>query len=114
MSASSKYCNAQKFFNLEAKGSSLYVAAVQKADSDAIASETLQFRFNRKLADLELIGAEHSWESFSDGSYGRLSFNYLTGSAVEYKRMHGKIKESKRSTFPISQLARLNGFDCDK
>jgi hypothetical protein len=114
MSASSKYCDAQKFFNLEAKGASLHVSAVQKADASEIASETLQFQFNRQLGDLELIGREDAWESYTEKSYGRLSINYKAGRAVEYARERDRIKETRRSKLAVSRLARLNGFDCDK
>lgn len=114
MSASSKYCDAQKFFNLEAKGANLHVSAVHKADADEIASETLQFKFNRQLGDLELVGRENVWESYTKKSYGRLSVNYKAGSAIEYARERGRIKETKRSKFAVSQLARLSGFDCGR
>ncbi|MFY9258881.1 MAG: hypothetical protein WAO71_00065 [Gallionella sp.] len=113
LSISSSYCDAQKFYNLGAKGGSLFVEGVDKADGDGMASTTLQFRFNKKLNDLELIGMENRWESFQDNSYGRLSVNYPAGLAIEYERVRGNIKATKRSRFAAPQLARLNGFACD-
>jgi hypothetical protein len=114
LSISSKYCDAQKFFGLEAKGSSLFVTEVHKADGDGLITNTLQFRFNKKLADLELIGRENIYESFQDKSYGRTSVNYPAGMTIVYERIHGRIKAKERSRFEPPPLARLNGFDCDK
>lgn len=114
MSASSKYCDAQKFFVLEAKGSSLFVTEVHKADADGSTTNTLQFRFNNKLADLELIGRENVYEAFQKKSYGRTSVNYPAGMTIVYERMGGRIKVKERSRFTAPLLARLNGFDCDK
>jgi len=113
LSISSTYCDAPKFYNLDAKGASLFVTGVHKADEDGSAADTLQFRFNKKLNDLELLGMENIWESFQDNSYGRLSVNYPAGLAIEYKRVRGHIKATKRSRFAAPQLARLNGFACD-
>lgn len=114
LSISSRYCDAQKFFNLEAKGASLFVQEVHKADGDSVITNTLQFRFNKKLSDLELIGTENISESFDDKSYHRSSVNYPAGMVIEYERTRGRIKETKRSHFMTPRLARLNGFDCDK
>ncbi len=113
LSVSSSYCDAPKFYNLDEKGASLFVTEVYNADENDSVSNTLQFRFNKKLNDLELIGKENIWESYQDNSYGRLSVNYPAGLAIEYKRVRGHIKATKRSRFAAPQLARLNGFDCD-
>jgi hypothetical protein len=113
LSVSGEYCDAQKFYNLDAKGTSLFVTEVHKADGDGSTTNTLQFRFNKKLNDLELIGRENIWESFQNNSYGRLSVNYPAGLAIEYERVRGHLKATKRSRFTAPQLARLNGFACD-
>src|SRR3569833_3796564 len=99
LSVSSEDCDTQKFFNLEVKGSSLLVQEVDKADGDGAVTNTLQFRFNKKLADLELIGRENISESFQDDSYNRRSVNYPAGTAIVYERIHGRIEETKRSHF---------------
>ena len=112
LSISSEYCDAQKFFGLDIKGSSLFVTEVHKAEGDSFITDTLQFRFNKKLADLELIGRENIYES--DKSYGRTSVNYPAGVTIVYERIHGRIKEKERSRFATPPLARLNGFNCDK
>jgi hypothetical protein len=114
LSISSKYCVAQKFYNLKAEGPSLFVYEVHKADGDGEVTNTLQFRFNKKLADLELIGRENIYESFQNKSYGRTSVNYPAGTTIVYERIHGRIKATERSRFVAPPLARLNGFDCDK
>ena len=49
LSASASYCRAQKFFNLEAKGTSLFVTAVDKAEDQNSGNTTLQFRLARVL-----------------------------------------------------------------
>jgi len=113
MSASSSYCSAQKFFNLEAKGASLFVTEVHKAEGDAMITETRQFRFNGRLGDLELIGKESVAETY-DGEYHRTSVNYLSGTAVDYERVRGRVQPKARQRFAVSPPARLNGFDCDR
>lgn len=114
LSISSKYCDAQKWFNLDAKGSSLFVTEVHKADGDGSVTNTLQFRFNKALGDLELIGRENIGESFQEKSYGRTSVNYRAGMTIDYERIRGRIKIKERSRFAAPPLARLNGFDCGK
>jgi hypothetical protein len=110
LSISSSYCDAQKFYNLGAKGDSLFVTEVHHVGEDGSITNTLQFRFNKTHGDFELIGKEN----ISEGKeYGRSSVNYLAGLAIEYERVRGHIKATKRSRFAAPQLARLNGFACD-
>ena len=112
LSVSSSYCSAQKFYGLEAKASSLFVTAVHRMD-EPIITETLHFRFNNKLGDFELIGTENVSQSSDDKSYSSHSVNYLAGLDIVKEKRRGRIKERK-SRFAVPQLARLNGFDCDK
>jgi hypothetical protein len=112
MSASSTYCKAQKFFNMEAKGTNLYVTAIQYADPNDIVSETLQFRFNRQVGDMELIGREDAWKSFIHESYDKTSINYKTGKVVTAKRYHGRKRTTEQSSISVAPLVRLNGFNC--
>ena len=114
LTASSKYCDAQKFFDLESKGPNLRISAVHKADESEVASETLHFQFNRRIGDLELIGREDVWEAYAEKSSGRLSVNYRTGSSTEYGRERGRVREARRSKFAVSPLERLSGFNCDE
>lgn len=112
LSASSNYCAAQKFYNLEAKGPSLFVTAVDKAEGDVLASTTLQFRFNRRRGDFELIGKENVWE-VEGKEYGRSSANYPAGKLITYERVKGRIKTSKEKRFAVPSMAVLNGFNCN-
>ena len=110
LSASASYCRAQKFFNLEVKGASLFVTAVDKAEGDALGTTTLQFRFNPRRGDFELIGKEIVWTSGKDG--GRSSVNYLSGKFITSKRVKGRLKASQEKRFVVPALAVLKGFDC--
>lgn len=111
LSASASYCRAQKFFHLEAKGTSLLVTAVDKAEGDDLGSTTLQFRFNPRRGDFELIGKETVWTSGKDG--GRSSVNYLSGKFITSERVKGRLKASQEKRFAVPALAVLKGFDCD-
>ena len=112
LSVSSRYCSAQKFYNLKADGASLFATEVHKAEGDALITNTLQFRFNKKHADFELIGKENIWESGNE--YGRISINYLAGKFIRYERVRGHIRVKEEKRFKVPRPARLNGFDCDR
>lgn len=111
LSASASYCRAQKFFNLEAKGASLLVTAVDKAEDNASGHTTLQFRFNPRRGDFELIGKETVWTSGKES--GRSSVNYLSGKFITSERVKGRLKTSQEKRFAVPALAVLKGFDCD-
>lgn len=111
LSASASHCRAQKFFHLEAKGTSLFVSAVDKAEGDDLGSTTLQFRFNPLRANFELIGKENVWTSGKDS--GRSSVNYLSGKFITSERVKGRLKASQEKRFAVPALAVLKGFDCD-
>ena len=110
LSTSASYCRAQKFFNLEARGTSLWVTAVDKAEGDDLGSTTLQFRFSPQRGDFELIGKEIVWTSGKDG--GRSSVNYLSGKFITSERVKGRPKASQEKRFAVPALAVLKGFDC--
>ena len=112
LSISSRYCDAQKFFNLEAKGGSLFVTEVHKAEGDTLITNTLQFRFNKAHGDFELIGKENIWEEGKE--YGRSSVNYLAGKYIDYERVRGRIRAKEQKRFEVPSLARLNGFNCGR
>ena len=95
---------------MEAKGTSLWVTAVDKAEGDDLGSTTLQFRFNPRRGDFELIGKETAWTSGKDG--GRSSVNYLSGKFFTSKRVKGRLKTSQEKRFAVPALAVLKGFDC--
>ena len=110
LSASASYCRAQKFFHLEAKGTSLLVTAVDKAEGDDLGSTTLQSRFNLRRGDFELIGKEIVWNSGKDG--GRSSVNYLSGKFITSEQVKGRLKTQPPKRFAVPALAVLKGFDC--
>lgn len=110
LSASTSYCRAQKFFHLEAKGTSLLVTAVDKAEGDDLGSTTLQWRFNLRRGDFELIGKETVWTSGKDGS--RSSVNYLSGKVITSERVKGRLKVNAPKRFAVPALEVLKGFDC--
>ena len=110
LSASTSYCRAQKFFHLEAKGTSLLVTAVDKAEGDDLGSTTLQWRFNPQRGDFELIGKETVWTSGKDGS--RSSVNYLSGKVITSERVKGRLKVNAPKRFAVPALEVLKGFDC--
>jgi hypothetical protein len=112
MSESARYCDAHKFFNLSIEKGSLYAEAVQKADSMYFGSDALQFRFNKRLGDLEAIGQEVRWDAFDDETSGSWSRNFLTGAVVEREVVRGRTIKSKRTKAQRQPLMRLNGFDC--
>jgi len=110
LSASASYCRAQKFFHLEAKGTSLWVTAVDKAEGNDLGSTTLQFRFNPRRGDFELIGKETVWTSGKEG--GRSSVNYLSGKFITSERVKGRLKVNAPKRFAVPALEVLKGFDC--
>ena len=110
LSTSTSYCRAQKFFHLEAKGTSLLVTAVDKAEGDDLGSTTLQWRFNPQRGDFELIGKETVWTSGKDGS--RSSVNYLSGKVITSERVKGRLKVNAPKRFAVPALEVLKGFDC--
>ncbi|GAA4419430.1 hypothetical protein [Acidovorax lacteus] len=112
LSASSRYCKAQKFFNLDAKGPSLYATAVDKAEGDDLGSTTLQFRFNPRRGDFELLGKESVWTA-QGRVEGRSSVNYLAGRLVRHERTAGRLKVAEDKRFAVPALPALQGFDCD-
>lgn len=113
LSESARYCDAHKFFNLRIEKGSLYAEAVQKADSTYFGSNTLQFRFNKRLGDLEVSGQELRWDSYDDESSGSWSKSFLTGAVVESEVVRGRTIQSKRAKEQRRPSMRLNGFDCN-
>lgn len=113
LSESARYCDAQKFFNLRIEKGSLYAEAVHKAEASGFTGETLQFRFNKRLGDLEAIGWESHWSSDEDETSGSWSKNFLTDAVVESEVVSGRTIQSKRTKEQRKPLMRLNGFDCD-
>ena len=134
ISVSGQFCEPEKFYNMSIEGSALIVQAVSYADAARAASFTLQFRYNAKLNDFELIGMEEDSVEYDENSSYKVSVNYLTKvirlsrhlgksyikrsttadgieKIVEYSRRSGKHKEA-RTRFANSTIFRLQGFEC--
>ena len=134
LSVSGQLCEPQKFYNLDIRRDSLFVESVQNADASAKYGITLQFRFNSRLGDFELVGNETSSYEYDENSSYIVSVNYLT-SVVKHSRYLRKIYFERRTTangieeivehsrrsgrhkeaithFDSSVLFRLQGFDC--
>lgn len=69
----------------------------------------MQFRYNRNINDLELIGEEE--ESREDGQDYKVSVNYLTG-AVIYNREGGRRRREVKAHLTKAPLFRLQDFTC--
>lgn len=134
LSVSGQFCEPQKFYDLSIRNNSLFVESVNKADASAKNSFTLQFRFNLRVSDLELIGSETNEVEYDENSSYKVSVNYLTR-VVKHSRLLGKsyierrtttngieeiVEHSRRSSwhkeatthFDSFVLPRLQGFDC--
>ena len=134
ISLSGQFCEPEKFYNLSISTNTLFVQAVSYADSARAASFTLQFRYNAKLDDFELIGRKDDSVEYDENSSYRVSVNYLTKvirlsrhlgksyikrsttadgieKIVKYSRRSGKHREAK-TQFDNSMLFRLQGFEC--
>lgn len=134
ISLSGQFCEPAKFYNLSIGKNTLFVQAIHNADATHAESFTLQFRYNAKLKDFELIGREEESVEYDENSSYKVSVNYLTKvvqyarhldkkyikqsttaegveKIVEYTRPSGKLKEVK-TRFENSTPFRLQGFEC--
>lgn len=111
LAVSGEFCHPGKFYNLDIRKMSLFVEAVEYADSSRKGSYTLQFRYNPKVNDLELIGKESGDESYEDGSVERTSSNFLTGKSIHTVRERGKTTAKEKAIQP-SHVG-LKGTACD-
>jgi hypothetical protein len=112
LSVSGGFCEPRKFYNLTIRKNSLFVQAVENADATSASSFTLQFRYNAKLKDLELVGEETLNENYEDGSYYRVSTNYLTKTVIHTRQSGKKKKEVVSRLNNAPAILRLQGFDC--
>ena len=112
ISVSGPFCAPEKFYNLSTVKNTLVVQAVQYADSTRMESFTLQFRYNAKLADFELIGGEEDSVEYDANAGYKVSVNYLTN-VVRYARHLGKTYIERSTNAEgiekIVQYARASG-----
>lgn len=111
LSVSGQFCRANKFYNLEITATSLLVQGVWRAEPSGMDSFTMQFRYNPKLRDFELIGREDLVENYDAGWSYRVSVNYLAKVAV-HTRMAGKKRKDLKAPLKQPAVLRLSGFDC--
>lgn len=113
LSASGDFCHPGKFYNLDVGKSSVFVEAVEQADSASMSSYTLQFRYNAKLNDLEQIGGETHSQHYEEDYEDQTSSNYLTGKVIYSTRRGGKTKTSTER-IARAPLQKLSGFSCGR
>ena len=111
LSVSGEFCHPSKFYNLDIRDRSLFVEAVETADSARHASSTLHFRYNAILNDLELIGEEVRSFVYDGGDEERTSSNYLTGKVIHTWSNRGKAK-TKTERIANPTHPKLNGWAC--
>lgn len=108
-SISSDYCITRYHYNLEAGKNSLFVTGFSNIRGSY---HSLQFRFNHKRNDMELIGETiFDADDQYDFQYGKKSINYLTGHVQLSKKSNGKLVE-KSEKMNRYQTHMLNGFLC--
>jgi FG-GAP repeat len=111
ISVSNEFCHVSKFYELDIRKNSVFVQAYEYADAARASSYTLQFRYNAKFKDLVFVGEETRDESYNDGSYYRVSMNYLTKTVV-HTRQAGKRHKEAKGRLNNAAILRLQGFDC--
>jgi hypothetical protein len=113
LSASATYCRTRHHYQLEIRGTSLFVQGVTGIYPRDISSSTLRFKFNRKMRDFELVGKENLQEDTEQegGSIYREIADYTRGMAV-HSRKKGRRYVEVKQRLPGAPLVRLNGFDC--
>ena len=112
LSQSGAFCGvgrSGKFYDFRIDANSLFVQAVWTAEPERHSALTMQFRFNRDINDLQLIGEEEV--SIDEGQEYKVSINYLTGTAI-YTRQKGKRRKQFKASLTEIRLLRLQAFEC--
>lgn len=118
LSVSGELCHPGKFYNLDIARNSVFLQAVEYADSARLSAFTLQFRYSAARQDLELIGEQTTEESYDDNASYKTSTNYLTRTAVHTRQAGKRHKEARArltaaSSSPAPAALRpLQQFDC--
>lgn len=111
LSVSGQFCRVEKFYNLDIARASLWVQGVSSAEPSGMNSFTMQFRYNPKLRDFELIGKDDLAENYDTASSYRVSVNYLAKVAV-HTRIAGKKRKDLKAPLQQPAVLRLRGFHC--
>lgn len=112
LSISAEFCHPSKFYNLNIEKNSLFAEMVEYADATRVSSYTLQFRYNAKLNDLELIGEETNAESYEEVSMERTSTNFLTGKLIHTTKIGSTTKTRADRIDKSASPTRLKGYSC--
>lgn len=111
-SVSGELCHPGKFYNLDIRERSVFVQAVEYADSARFSGFTLQFRYSAARQDLELIGEQIDEENYDENSLYRVSINYLTKTAIHTRDAGKRQKEAKAQLTTSLMIHPLQQFDC--
>lgn len=111
LSTTNEFCNVRYHYNLTIRKGSLFVAGITSISAN-MSNYTLQFRYNKQLNDLELIGREKFNENYDKQTFYRISVNYLTQRVIHSRKAKNRYKEAS-AKMNKHRLHRLNGFDCD-
>lgn len=111
-SVSGELCHPGKFYNLDIRERSVFVQAVEYADSARFSGFTLQFRYSAARQDLELIGEQIDEENYDESSLYRVSINYLTKTAIHTRDAGKRHKEAKAQLTTSLVILPLQQFDC--
>jgi len=112
LSVSGEFCRPSKFYNMVIQRGSLLVEVVETADGGRWGSNTMRFRYNSDLRDLQLIGEDTRSEDYESGEQERSSTNLLTGKYISTTRIKGKTKTSTRQ-LTVTSRPTLNGWACN-
>lgn len=109
LSVSGDYCGVRYHYNLSISKNSLLVEGVSKLSP--LSSVTLQFKYNARKNDLQLVGEEDLISDDENPYSSGRSINYLTKTTIRWSEEKGKRHEvAKKIAVPNSIL--LNEFDC--
>ncbi len=111
-SLSGELCHPSKFYNLDIREHSVFVQAVEYADSARFSGFTLQFRYSAARQDLELIGEQIDEENYDENSLYRVSINYLTKTAIHTRDAGKRHKEAMAQLTTSLAILPLQQFDC--
>ena len=112
LSVSNEFCHVRWHYNIGIDRRSLFVTGFNQVNAGT-SKFTLQFRYNAKLKDLELIGSEELDADDETRSYYKVSVNYSTKTVIHSRKEMNKLKDVIAQTRNDLNLATLQGFNCD-
>ena len=112
LSVSARYCDAQKFFNLDVKDGMLWVEQVNYADPTRWGAITRMFRVHPKHGDLEWVRSEIESHSDDDQSFELHEQDRVSGAVHERVQSEG-ITRTELSRQPVPLPVMLHGLECE-